>query len=202
MRLIAIAALALLALTEYSSVSAQTVCPNAPTTCPAGAACLTWVPPTQNTDGSPIGTIKAYTIHYGTSATALTLSRTVNITFQGACYVFLTGLQPNTYYIAMRTVRSDDATSELSNVVSKTIASVPVTPPPNPPASLTVGNAPAEVFQIVGTVDQVQLLPVGTVPANTQCIAAQQVNGRFAVPRAAVTWYGSVKPQVVVASCN
>jgi hypothetical protein len=185
-----------------SAAYAQTVCPNAPTTCPAGAACLTWTPPTTNTDGSPIGTIKGYRIEYGTSATALTLSRSFNITAQSTCYVFLTGLSPATYFIAMRTVRSDDVTSDLSNVVSKTITNTPMPVAPNPPGTLTVGTAPAEVFQVIGTVDEFQFLPVGTVPANTQCISTQSINGRYGVPNAAVTWYGNVKPKIVVAQCN
>lgn len=77
-----------------------------------------------------------------------------------------------------------------TNAVSKTImASGPVVSDPL-------------VYQVSGVTDHFQLAPVGTVPLGTACDAAQSVNGRMAVPRAAVSWYGSVRPRVVVAVCQ
>jgi hypothetical protein len=68
------------------------------------------------------------------------------------------------------------------------------------PPSLKVANI--TVFQIVGTLDKIVLIPVGTVPGNTICDPNQSVNGYYGVPRANVSWFGSVRPQVVVAQCT
>jgi hypothetical protein len=55
---------------------------------------------------------------------------------------------------------------------------------------------------VIKTKNRFVLLPVGTVPANTPCDTTQSVNGHYAVPRDAVTWSGTVEPDVVVAQCG
>lgn len=86
--------------------------------------------------------------------------------------------------------------SAWSNVASKVIAPVL----PAPPTGLTV--AATTVYTVVKREDRFVMLPVGTVPADTQCDTTQSVNGHYVVPRAAVTWSGSVQPDVVVAQCG
>jgi hypothetical protein len=46
------------------------------------------------------------------------------------------------------------------------------------------------------------LLPVGNVPAGTQCDATQNVNGYYMVPASAVNWSGNVRTDTPVASCS
>lgn len=46
------------------------------------------------------------------------------------------------------------------------------------------------------------LLLCSVVQAGTACILSQYVNGLHAVNRNAVKWYGSTRPQVVVAQCG
>lgn len=169
----------------------------AQTTC--GGAQLSWTAPTQNTDGSALTNLAGFRIVYGTSATAL--AQTVQVANAGVTTYCITGLSPATYYFAVKAY-TPTAESANSNVVSKVISSGPMPGIPAAPGTLTIASGALEVYQVVGTDAGFQFLPVGSVPAGTQCIAAHQVNGRYRVPNAAVTWYGSVKPKVVVAQCN
>lgn len=57
-------------------------------------------------------------------------------------------------------------------------------------------------YQMILTADHYIALPVGSVPIGTACDATQSVNGFNVIPRASVTWYGTVKPLVVVAQCG
>ena len=168
----------------------------------AGDAVLTWTLATQNTDGTAIP---------ATGPTSLAATRVEWGTCSGSAFGTVVGQQtvatPATTYTVTglaagvwcfraysRTVAGLE--SAPTNVVTKTI----LQSPPQPPGNLTV--AALTVYQFIGTTDAVTLLAVGTVPAGTACDPAQSVNGRYAVPRAAVTWYGSVRPRVVFASCS
>lgn len=164
-----------------------------------GGAALSWTPPTTNTDGTALTNLAGFRVVYGTSATAMANSVDFTAGVTSAC---ITNLSPATYYFAVRAFNSSGGESVNSNVVSKTISTTPVPVRPAPPATLTVAQGNLIVYQVLGTDGGFQFLPVGTVPANTQCVTTQQVNGRYAVPTSAVTWYGSVKPKVVVAQCN
>jgi len=170
----------------------------AQTTC--GGAQLSWTPPTTNTDGSALTNLAGFRVVYGQSATAL--AQTVQVANPGVSAYCITGLSAATWYFAVKAYTSTGAESVNSNVVSKVITNAPVPTIPSVPGTLTIAAGALEVYQVIGTDAGFQFLPVGSVPANTQCIATQQVNGRYAVPTSAVTWYGSVKPKVVVAQCN
>ena len=84
-----------------------------------GTATLTWVPPTTNTDGTPVTTLTGYHIYYGTSPSALTQSVAVN----GATTTSyeITGLASGTWYFAVAADAADGTESPPSNVGSKTI---------------------------------------------------------------------------------
>jgi hypothetical protein len=84
-----------------------------------GTAILTWLPPTSNTDGSPVTLLSGYTIYYGTSATALTQS--VVITDATTTTFEITGLASGTWYFAVAAAAADGTQSDLSNLGSKAI---------------------------------------------------------------------------------
>lgn len=174
-----------------SAAYAQTSC---------GGAALSWIPSTTNTDGSAYSNAAGFRIVYGTSAT--TLTQTIQIANPGVSSYCVTGLAANTWYFGVRAYNTAGGESATSNVVSKVITNAPVPVVPTAPAALTVAQGQLIVYQVLGTDAGFQLLPVGTVAPGTACITTQQVNGRYAVPTSAVTWYGSVKPKVVVAQCN
>jgi hypothetical protein len=84
-----------------------------------GSATVSWVPPTQNTDGSTLATLAGYRIGYGTSAS--TLDRTVEITNAGLTSYVIDNLAPGTYYFAVKALTSGGLESDYSSVASKTI---------------------------------------------------------------------------------
>lgn len=167
----------------------------------AGDAVLTWTLATANTDGSAIAasgptSLAATRVEWGTcSGSNFGTAAGQQIVATPATAYTITGLTAGTWCFRAYSRTVAGLESAPTNAVTKTILQAP----PNPPGNLTV--AALVVYQFIGTDDAVALLPVGTVPAGTACDPAQSVNGRYAVPRAAVTWYGNVKPRVVFAQC-
>ncbi len=84
-----------------------------------GAATLTWVPPTQNTNGSVLTNLSGYRIYYGTSPSAL--NKTVTLNNAGLTAYVVQNLAPATYYFALKALTSSGAESAMSQTASKTI---------------------------------------------------------------------------------
>lgn len=82
---------------------------------------LSWVPPTENTDGSSLTNLAGYSIHYGRQST--TLSESVLVSNAGATTYTLEDLALGTWYFAVRARNTQGVESDLSNVVSKTLTS-------------------------------------------------------------------------------
>ena len=118
-------------------------------------ATLSWVAPTQNTDGTPLAKCAAatdtgpclakYRIVHGLSADVLSDTRDHN--FPNATSATWTGLAAGTHFFGLKAVTGQGVESALSNVVSKTISStqtvnrtvgITVNPQPNAPTALTV----------------------------------------------------------------
>lgn len=93
-----------------------TVAPPAQT----GSAELSWSPPTQYTDGSPLpaSQISAFVIYRGSSASNLNRFAEVD---SGTTRFTVNNLQSGTHYFAVTTVTVDGAESSFSGVGSKTI---------------------------------------------------------------------------------
>ena len=92
--------------------------PNAPAAT-SGSATLSWIPPTQNLDGSPITDLSGYHIYYGTNADDLTTSITVN---GGSSSTYtVSGLSPGTYYFSVVAYNAEGVDSPQSNLESKAI---------------------------------------------------------------------------------
>ncbi|HET7609784.1 MAG TPA: putative Ig domain-containing protein, partial [Gammaproteobacteria bacterium] len=84
-----------------------------------GSATLTWLPPTTNTDGTPLTNLAGYRIYWGTSPGNYSSSATVMS--PGITSYVVESLTPNTYYFAVKALNSAGAESVFSNVASKTI---------------------------------------------------------------------------------
>jgi hypothetical protein len=84
-----------------------------------GSATVSWMPPTQNTNGTTLTNLAGYTISYGTNSKSLT--STVKVANAGLTTYVVEGLASGTYYFAVSAYNSSGATSALSGVVSKTI---------------------------------------------------------------------------------
>jgi len=84
-----------------------------------GTAMISWVPPTENTDGTVLMDLAGYRIHYGTDA--YNLDRVVAIDNPGLTSYMVENLGPARWYFGVTSVTSDGAESALSNLASKTI---------------------------------------------------------------------------------
>lgn len=84
-----------------------------------GGATLSWLPPTQNTDGSALLDLAGYRIYYGASPD--TLVHTVQIANAGVTAYVFDDLAPGTYYFAVSAYTSAGGESGKSNVASKIV---------------------------------------------------------------------------------
>jgi hypothetical protein len=159
----------------------------------AGQAVLTWTAPTTNTDGSALTDGLGYKIYYGTTST--NLNQNVLVNGIGTLTYTVANLPAGTWYFAA-TTRATSGESAKTGTVSTTI----VPSLPSPPSGLVVVGLVAHVIK--QTKDNVSLVAVGTVPNGTACDTSKTVNGMYVVPSAAVTWFGSVRSEVVLAQCG
>jgi hypothetical protein len=104
--------------TSTASLAAFSIAVNAVSSS-TGAATLSWTPPTRNTDGSSLTNLSGYRIYYGTSASSLT--RTITINSPGLSTYVVNDLAPATYYFALTAVNSSGAESARSTVASKVV---------------------------------------------------------------------------------
>lgn len=84
-----------------------------------GTATIAWLPPTLNTDGTPLTDLGGYRIYYGTSPS--TLNQVADITNPGLTNYVVENLWPATWYFSLRSYRTDGTESDPSNTVSKTV---------------------------------------------------------------------------------
>lgn len=84
-----------------------------------GAVTISWMPPTENTDGSALTNLAGYHLYYGTSQSSLT--NEVNITNPGLAAYVLSNLKAATWYFAMTSVNAAGGESARTTVVSYTV---------------------------------------------------------------------------------
>lgn len=84
-----------------------------------GSATMSWVAPTQNTDGSALNDLAGYRILYGTSASAL--NKTIQVTNPSVTSYVVENLTSATWYFAVKAYTASGAESSLSNTASKVI---------------------------------------------------------------------------------
>lgn len=156
-----------------------------------GSATLNWAAPTQNTDNSPLTDLAGFRVLYGTSASALSQSQTIND--PAARSTQITALAGGSWYFAARAINRQGLESDNSAVVQKTIgtasaaktvtitisAGTPTpTPSPTPTPTLKTTATSAYDVTIVNGVRRRGRL-VGTVPLNTPCQAHYKVGSSF-----------------------
>jgi hypothetical protein len=82
-----------------------------------GAATLTWVAPTENTNGQSVSNLAGYYIYYGTDESEL--SQIVSVGGADTTTYVVSGLGSGTYYFAVRaynTLGMDSAQSDIASV--------------------------------------------------------------------------------------
>lgn len=84
-----------------------------------GSATLSWLPPVQNVDGSPLTNLAGYEVRYGLDQAEM--SNVVSLSNPSLNMYVIENLTSGTWYFAVVAVNSSGATSPLSDVASKTI---------------------------------------------------------------------------------
>ena len=84
-----------------------------------GTATLSWEPPTEHEDGSPLTTLAGYRVLYGTSANELTESD--ELANPGLARHMIDNLSAATWYFAVVAYTTSGLESQLSSIVSTTI---------------------------------------------------------------------------------
>ena len=84
-----------------------------------GSVTVSWLPPTQNVDGSTVISLAGYRVRYGKSPTAL--STVVTVPNAGVVNSLIQGLTPGVWYFTVTAFTNEGAESEDSTVVSANI---------------------------------------------------------------------------------
>lgn len=83
-----------------------------------GSVTLSWTPPTQNTDGTPLTDLAGYRILYGTAPAAF--SQTISVPGNVSAYV-VDNLAPATWHFAVRAYNTAGIESANSSIASKSL---------------------------------------------------------------------------------
>lgn len=92
----------------------------APTPPTVGNASLSWVPPTENEDGTALVDLTGYRIYYGTNSSSL--DRVITINNVGTTRYVVDNLTSGTYYFGIRAFNRAGTESAMSGIASKTIS--------------------------------------------------------------------------------
>jgi len=84
-----------------------------------GTVTLSWVAPTDNTNGTPLTDLAGYHIHYGTTPDNLTKS--IDLTGTATTEYEVSGLTAGTYYFSISAYTAMGTESAESTVANKTI---------------------------------------------------------------------------------
>lgn len=105
--------------TASASLPAFAITVSAASSGTTGSATLSWLPPTENEDGSALTNLAGYRIYYGTSAGALTT--VITVSNPGVTRYVIENLSSGTWYFGIRAFTSSGAESAMSAIASKTI---------------------------------------------------------------------------------
>jgi hypothetical protein len=84
-----------------------------------GAATLSWVPPTENTNGQSVSDLAGYYIYYGTDESDM--SQIISVPGADTSTFVVNGLVSGTYYFAVRAYNTMGVDSAQSDIASVTI---------------------------------------------------------------------------------
>ena len=80
---------------------------------------LTWQPPTENSDGTPLTNLAGYTVYYGTASQSY--SQSIKLSNPGLSTYVVDNLPAGTYYFAIAAYDSSGAQSSFSPEVSAAV---------------------------------------------------------------------------------
>lgn len=166
---------------------------------------LTWVPPTQNEDGTAYTNPGGYVLYYGTASRSYT--NTQRVDNPQVVMAEISALNPGVqYYFTATAINTAGVESLYSNeaTITTTLAPLAPNPPTNTNATQTEGVQIA--YAIFQTTDAIALVPVGTVDDGTPCnpnVSVQDDNARlaFKVPKESVSFLPDTEAELVFATC-
>jgi hypothetical protein len=80
---------------------------------------LSWVAPTENSDGTPLSNLKGYNVHYGTKPQ--TYSKIINVANPGLTDYVVQNLDAGTYYFSVTAYNATGTESALSGEVAASV---------------------------------------------------------------------------------
>lgn len=83
---------------------------------PTSAATVSWIPPTQNTDGTVLTNLAGYRLYYGTTTT--NLDHSVAVANPGLARYVIENLSPTTWYVAMTAYNTGGQESDRTPISS------------------------------------------------------------------------------------
>ena len=86
----------------------------------SGSVTLSWQPPTENADGSPLTDLFGYNIYVGTSSNSYEY-REIRLDNPGLTTYVIDNLDPGVYYIAATAVNASGIESSFSSEVVRTV---------------------------------------------------------------------------------
>ena len=147
----------------------------------AGDATITWTPPTQNCDGTPISGIQGYELRWGQGRTQLSELPPFEYTVEG--------LKPGLWWFSMAAVDANGVESQFVSVEKLVTAEELV----------TTGTTVYTFFRTNGNI--VVTPTTHTVPLGVVCDSSQSVNGKYKVGLESVQWTGA-KLSAALADCG
>lgn len=136
---------------------------------PPGCADLSWQPPTQNTDGTPLTNLAGYKAYAGPAAG--TYNQSVTYNNPGLTNARVCMQPPGMRYFVVTAFNTNNVESSFSNVASKMIVGLP----PNPPTVPQPVTIAGPFYTLLITADSIVMLEIGTVVAGRPCDPTQQV---------------------------
>lgn len=143
---------------------------------------MTWTKPERNCDGTLLTNLAGFRAYWGQGTSQLADPAKSAFT--------ITNLTPGPWWVAVTAYNATGQESPLAGPVMVTIAND------------TLKTTATTVYTVIKGTNLFITLPVGTVPLGTPCDPTQRVNRYYVVDRGLVTWSGSVKPTVVVGTCD
>ena len=172
--------------------NANCTTPEPPTDTDYGEVSLTWTPPTQNDDGTPLTDLAGYTIYYG-AADGGPYPTAILVVDELATAYTVTGLVEGTYYFVMTAYNSENLESIWSNQATKIVEAVPT-------EFQTISTT---AYGWITITDRLIIAPIGTVPLGTLCDESQNIIDKHVVPFADVTFApGGAEQFVVLGDCQ
>ena len=147
----------------------------------AGEAVLTWTPPAKNCDGSALTDLQGFRAYKWSAFEEVANPLATTITVKG--------LTPGRWGFGVSAYSAGGESNFIGPVYKEVLPAEFVTVAPT-------------VYTVVKGTDRFIFLPVGTTALGVVCDATQPVGSYHVIPKAGVTWTGSTRPVVVVASCG